>query len=130
MIFDTSFVIDIMSGKERAVAKLHELNKKGEPQLITALTVFELFSGLVRSTKPDIEKNKIMKILEGQLILRLDNLAAEKAGEIDGGLIKEGKAIGPIDSLIAGIALVRDEKVLTHNVKDFSKIKGLKLETY
>ena len=38
--------------------------------------------------------------------------------------------IQPIDCMIAGIALIRKEKVLTRNVKDFSKIKDLEIETY
>lgn len=130
MIFDTSFVIDVMNNDSKSVEKLHELIKAGEPQLITSLTIFELFSGLERSKKPMREKEKVLKILKGQLVLHLDNDSAEKAGEIDGNLVKEGRMIGPIDSMIGGIALIKKEKVLTRNVKDFSKIKGLEIETY
>ncbi len=130
MIVDTTFVIDLMRNEEKAVAKLHQLINKREPLLVTALTIFELFSGLSRSTKPSEERNKIMKVLKGQLILHLDNDSAEKAGEIDGTLIKEGNMIGPVDSMIAGIALVKKDVVLTRNIKDFSKVKGLDTETY
>ncbi len=130
MILDTTFVIDIMDNDKEAVNKLHELIKRGENQLITAPTVFELYSGMARSKKPANEKNKITKILNGQLIIHFDNDAAERGGEIDGNLIKDGKTIQPIDCMIAGIALVRKEKVLTRNIKDFSKIKDLEIETY
>lgn len=130
MIFDTDFVIDLMENKVNAATKLRELIKKGEPQLITAPTVFELFSGLARSEKPTEEKNKIVKVLKGQLILHLDNDSAEKSGEIDGALVKEGKKIGPVDCMIAGIALVKKEKLLTRNVKDFMRIRGLEMESY
>ncbi len=130
MIFDTAFLIDVMKNDQRAVSKLQELIQRRETQLITSLTVFELFSGVAQSNMPLKERNKVMNILNGQLILHLDNDAAEKAGEIDGGLIKEGKMIGPIDSMIAGITLVKKEKVLTRNVKDFSRIKGVEVETY
>ncbi len=103
---------------------------RGETTLITSLSIFELFSGLGRSKKPQQEKNKILKVLEGQLIVNLDNYSAEKAGEIDGSLIKEGNGIGVIDSMIAGIALIKKEKVLTRNVKDFSRAKGLIVENH
>lgn len=130
MIFDTCFVIDIMGKEEKAVQKLQELIKKGEPQIVTAITIFELFSGVAQSTMPEEEKNKIMKALKGQLILHLDNDAAEKAGEIDGMFVREGKMSDPMDSMIAGIVLMKKEKVLTRNVKDFLRIKGVEVETY
>ncbi len=130
MIFDTSFVIDLMNGDRKATSKLNELIKSGEPQLTTVLTVFELYSGLERSNKPVQERNKIINVLGNQIIIPLDGEAAEKAGEIDGNLIKEGRMIEPADSMIAGIASVRREKVLTRNVADFSKVKGLAIETY
>ncbi len=130
MILDTTFVIDIMKNEEKATAKLNELIRKGEPQLITALTIFELFSGITRSSKPREEKTKIMKIVGNQIVLHLENSAAEKAGDVHGTLVKEGNMIDPVDSMIAGIALIKKEKVLTRNVKDFKKVKELELETY
>ena len=130
MIFDTTFIIDLMERDEKAVIKLHDCIRKSESQFITSITVFELFSGLARCNRPKEEKEKILKTLTGQIVLNLDNDCAEKAGEIDGSLIKDGKMISVTDSMIAGIALVKKEKVLTRNVKDFSKINGLYVETY
>ena len=130
MILDTSFIIDIMKNDKKAIDKLEILIKSNETLMITAPSIFELFSGFARSSKPVDEKNKILKVLRGQLIVHLDNDSAEKAGEIDGTLVREGKMIGPIDCMISGIALIKKEKVLTRNAKDFSKIKDLEIETY
>ncbi len=38
--------------------------------------------------------------------------------------------IDPEDTLIAGIALINNETVLTKNVEHFSRIRDLKIETY
>ncbi|KAF5434089.1 putative nucleic acid-binding protein, contains PIN domain [Candidatus Methanophagaceae archaeon] len=38
--------------------------------------------------------------------------------------------IDPEDAMIAGIALINDESVLTRNVEHFSRIRDLKIETY
>lgn len=130
MIFDTSFIIDLMDRNGNALLKLNDIIKRGDSQLVTSLTIFELFSGLVRSKRPVDEKNKILKVLEGQTILVLDKESAEKAGEIDGHLISEGKCIGAVDCMIAGITLTKKEKLVTKDIKDFSRIKGLELETY
>lgn len=130
MILDTSFVIDLMQNAANAVVKFEELSKKGEPLSITTPTVYELFTGIARSTKPDVEKQKVMKVLNEQLALPLDHVAAERAGEIHGKLTKEGRGIGPLDCMIAGIALVKKEKILTGDIKDFSRVEGLEIVEY
>ena len=130
MILDTCFIIDLMDNNEKAVAKLRELELNNESIPITSLTVFELFSGLARSSNFDREKEKIVNVLSRQIILYFDEKSAEKAGEVDGYLAKKGEKIDAIDSMIAGIALSRNEKVLTRNVKDFSKVRGLGIEWY
>ena len=130
MIVDTTFLIDIMEKLPEAEEILNKLSKNGEPLLVTSLSIFELYTGIIRSQNPIKEKNKILKALQDQVILSLDEKSAEKAGEIDGILIKEGNMLGIIDCMIAGIAFIKNEKVLTRNIKDFSKIRGLKIETY
>ena len=130
MILDTSFIIDLMNRDEGAVKKLEELTRRGETQLITVVSIFELYSGVVQSKKPVEEREKVIKRLEGQTILHLERISAEKAGEIDGALIKSGEMIEPTDSMIAGIALTKGEKVLTRNIKDFKKVRGLVVEEY
>jgi len=130
MIFDTSFIIDIMSGNKAAIEKLGESIGKGEPEVVTAPTIFELFSGLAQSSKQELERKKIISVLSRVAVLRLEASAAERGGEIDGMLIKAGEQIDPIDSMIAGIALMNGETVLTKNIKHFSKVAGLKIETY
>ena len=84
----------------------------------------------MRSDKPLEEKNKVIKVLKGQLTLDFDNESAERASFIDGKLIKNGKTINPIDSMIAGIAIVNKQKILTKNVKDFIKIDNIEIEEY
>ena len=71
-----------------------------------------------------------MSILSDQPIIGFDRASAEMAGEIDGTLVRQGKRIGIVDSMIAGIALKSQEKVITRNVKDFSRIRGLEIESY
>lgn len=130
MIADTSFLIDFMEGKVDAVTKSSELLKLGEPLFMTAISSFELHTGLARSDRPKQEKEKIQRALAYITALPLTVAAAEEAGIIHGQLIKEGNRIDQNDCLIAGIALVRQEAVLTKNVKHFSKIKNLKIDTY
>ncbi len=130
MILDTDFMIDLMDKQPAAVDKYKECLVRDEPIHTTALTIFELFTGIFRSNRSVEEKEKVAQVLQGKPILHLDAKAGEKAGEWHGTFMKKGEMINVIDTLIAGIALVKKDKVLTHNTKDFSKIKGLQVETY
>jgi len=42
----------------------------------------------------------------------------------------EGLSAGPIDLLIAGTALSRDAMLATDNLKEFSRLKGLRLSDW
>ena len=55
---------------------------------------------------------------------------ARRAGEIRAALGTAGAAIGPYDILIAGQALARSLTLVTHNVKEFSRIKTLRFEDW
>ena len=106
------------------------LQQHKETLFVTTPTIFELWSGIAYSSKPEEEKRKVTAVLESQLILDLDKPCAEEAGKIDGMLVKQGATIEPEDCMIAGIAQHHDEPILTRNVKHFSRIKSVRLETY
>lgn len=55
-----------------------------------------------------------------------DDRAALIFGEIRAELERHGTPIGPYDMQIAAIAMANDLTLVTHNVKEFSRIKGLK----
>jgi len=129
VILDTTVIIDVLNKHPEAIAKLQELLEKNEPIIITTPSIFELWSCVAQSKKPEEEKQKIKQVLQHQIIWDLDEPAAEKAGLIDGTLISQGKQIQPEDAMIAGIALTNKDDVLTRNVKDFAKA-GVKVQTY
>ncbi len=126
MILDTTVIIDLMNNDTKIVEKIKKISG---PLFVTTPTIFELYSGITQSKKPIQEKKKILSILDSQLILNLDKNSAEEAGEIDGTLIKEGQQIDPEDCMIAGIAKIYEEKILTKDMH-FSRIKDIEIETY
>ena len=130
MILDTTFLIDLMKEDPAAVKKLKELERDKITQNIAALTLYELSVGIMLSTKPEKEKRKVLDTLASMNILDLNAKSAAKAGEVQGKLIREGKMIDPEDAMIAGIALLNNEIVLTKNVEHFSRIRALITETY
>lgn len=129
MICDTTFVVDLLRKNAKAVVKLDELLRATDPQT-TVLTVFELYSGLTRAGSTGAEEERVLQVLAQIPVVGLDHAAAKRGGKIDGDLLSAGKDIGPIDTLIAGIALARGKSLLTRNVRHFSRISGLQVETY
>ncbi len=62
--------------------------------------------------------------------LAFDDECAERYAEIRVRLEKAGTLIGPNDLLIAAIARVHGATLVTHNVREFSRVEGLRLEDW
>jgi tRNA(fMet)-specific endonuclease VapC len=45
-------------------------------------------------------------------------------------LEKRGQSIGPLDMLIAAQALSLDATLVTHNTREFARVKGLRVEDW
>ena len=58
-------------------------------------------------------------------VLALDLMAATRAAEPGSALRKAGVSIGPMDTLIAGIALAHGATLVTHNTDEFRRVRGI-----
>lgn len=130
MILDTGFIIDLMKEDSSSIEKLKKLVLNKENYEVSTPTIFELYVGIALSRRSEEERNNVLKILSDFVVVPLSLAQAEKAGEIHGSLIKSGQEIDVVDSMIAGIALLENETILTRNVRHFSRVKGLRVESY
>ncbi len=55
---------------------------------------------------------------------------ARASGEIRSLVRKAGAPIGPLDVLIAGQARARDLTLVTHNLREFAHVPGLRVEDW
>jgi tRNA(fMet)-specific endonuclease VapC len=62
--------------------------------------------------------------------LHFDDKAAHEYGKIRTNLEKNGNIIGPNDLIIASIAVANNLTLITHNVKEFSRVEGLIYESW
>jgi tRNA(fMet)-specific endonuclease VapC len=90
----------------------------------------ELFYGVQKSVKQKENIEKVHKFLDQFVSLSFDDKASEKYGEIRADLEKTGTPIGPNDLLIASIALANNVILVTHNTREFKRVKGLKIEDW
>ena len=130
MIADTTFLIDIMVSDKAALKKAREIDAKNSPISVSAPTVFELYVGLSLSSKAEAEKTRIMAVLESLPFFPLDLESSKAGGIIYGDRKRSGFVIDPEDAMVAGIARVRGEKVITRNLKHFQGIEGVGVELY
>lgn len=130
MILDTSFLIDLMNRDAAALSRAKALERSGEELRVPAPSLFELWRGVHLAAKTAQEAQKVTAILGGFPIAPLDAAAARRAGEVDAELIKRGAQNDPEDSMIAGIALVLGQPLLTRNGRHFSRVPDLQVESY
>ena len=134
MIGDTDFFIDLAHpGRPhhaRAAAKARDLEGRGIHIAMTAITRFELATGVEQFVRPEEERERVQSLLRSYPTHSLDGPAADRAGAIHGSLRKRGDVLGTADALIAAIALESREPLLTRNRKDFVLVPGLVLEAY
>jgi tRNA(fMet)-specific endonuclease VapC len=92
---------------------------------VPAAVVFELEVGIARSNQPARRRAQLDELLAAITVLPLDVKAARRAAEIDSALRKAGSPIGPMDTLIAGTALAHGATLVTHNLNEFRRVRGL-----
>ncbi len=131
MLLDTTFIIDLLRGDNpAALHRAEELDQRFESKGVASITIMELWRGALQSNQPDREKRKIAELISSLLAYPFQEMEAKKAAEIEVDLIKRGEMIDLEDIMIAGVAQVHNEPVLTRNLKHFSKIRDISLELY
>ncbi len=92
--------------------------------------LYELWRGVRLTIQPEREAEEVRYLLARFPTASFDAVAAERAGEIDAHLIRQGTMLDPEDTMIAGIALSLNEALVTRNVRHFAHVPGLRLVEY
>jgi len=107
-LLDTNICIYLI--KRRPERVLHELAKQTVGEVgISTITAAELWHGVARS----------------QSFEDFDSAAAIVYGQVRADLEKQGKPIGPFDTLIAAHALSLDATLVTNTEREFRRVPGL-----
>lgn len=94
---------------------------------VPAIVVHEIEVGILKSREPDKRKRQLNALLDAAVVLSFDRACAQAAAEVRAALEKDGAPIGPVDTLIAGTALAHNAVLVTHNVREFSRVVGLQV---
>ncbi len=132
VVLDTTILIHLLRGEEKAVNKIASLEQKNKILYTTQINAFELIQGIYGFGKNiDDELAALETLLEGVKVLDLSHFGAYHSGKLAGQLHKKGITINSTDILIAGIALANGvSTIVTRNEKDFARIPGISVDIY
>ena len=97
---------------------------------VSAITVAELAFGADKSDRPAQNHQAIEHFLLPLEVMAFDHDSALQYGQIKSILSKTGIGIGPLDTLIAAHAMRLGVPLVTGNVREFSRVPGLSVETW
>jgi tRNA(fMet)-specific endonuclease VapC len=128
-LLDTNVCITYMRGKDALLLQRFALHSPADIA-VCSVVVAELRYGAEASANPPKEQAKVDAFVAPYLSLPFDDAAARIFGEVRAALASAGRQIGPLDTMIASIALAHDLTLVTHNTSEFGRVAGLKLEDW
>lgn len=127
-LLDTNILSDLIRHPQGEVAD--QISSAGEDTVCTSIIVAaELRFGAAKSGSPNLA-DRVDLILSALDIQALEAPADRHYGKIRQQLTRQGMPIGANDLLIAAQALALDLTVVTANVREFSRVPGLKVENW
>ncbi len=98
--------------------------------MVSALTIYELITGCEKSTARERLLEEVNAFLAPFSKLPFSIEDAYRAGLLRASLEKKGTPIGSYDMLLAAQAVARGLTLVTNNIREFRRVKGLKLENW
>jgi len=127
IVLDTDICIYAINRKRPGVlsrVRDYDIGEVG----ISSITYAELRFGVENSAKTEENLDRLERFLLPLEILPFDAEAGRQYGRIRVELKRLGCPIGSNDLLIASHALALDATLVTNNVREFSRISGLRVE--
>lgn len=129
LLLDTNICIYMIKNRPPEVRKHFEQFVPGDIA-ISSITVAELQYGVEKSTAREKNALALEAFLLPLEIASFDTESALVYGKIRAELERQGKPIGSMDMLIAAQAIAHDFTLITHNLKEFDRVPGLRCETW
>jgi len=126
LLLDTNMCIYLIKKRPPSVLKRFDTLAAGT-LAVSSITVAELEFGVQKSQYPSQNQQALEQFLLPLVILDFDHEAARTYGKLRAWLEIRGKTIGALDMLIAAHALSKGLPLATNNVREFSRVPGLKV---
>lgn len=124
---DTSACVAILRRKPDSVRhKAEKAIRQGASLLISSIVPHELWYGVFKGSRVEENVWQLQAFLAwGVEVLNFDEDDARVSGEVRAALETSGNRIGAYDTLIGGQCLRHGFTLVTNNLSEFSRVRGL-----
>jgi len=123
---DTNTVIALLKNQPPVRSRLRRVASRGAVVAVSSIVLYELWYGVARSERRRENAERLRVFLSGNIDVRpFDEEDAAIAGDLRSALATAGTPIGPHDLLIAAQALRSGATLVTANVSEFARVRGL-----
>ncbi len=122
-VLDANTVIYYFQGKGRVAENL--LSRSPREIALPAVVVYELEVGTAKLGASQKRRRLLDHLVAGVTVLPFGLEEARTGAQIRVELEGAGMKIGPLDNLIAATALRHNATLVTHNVDEFGRVRGL-----
>lgn len=127
-MLDTNLCIRVL--RDRPVHLRERFNDEAEGLAISTIVLMELLHGAAKSAKPIDNRRTVEDFASRIEVVVFDAEAAAHAADIKAELERAGEVIGGYDLLIAGHARSRGLAIITGNLGEFTRVRGLASEDW
>ena len=131
IMLDCNVLIALLADRSPVIRKRFGTAAAQGSIAVSSIVVFELEYGIAKSTRKSSNAKALRELLANSLdVIAFDGDDALISGEVRAQLEALGTPIGSWDVMIAGHALRHGATLVTANVREFSRVEGLKLENW
>lgn len=127
-MLDTNICIHVM--KSYPAALLDKFNELAEQLCISSITLGELHYGAEKSARRAENLRAIQHFVARLEVLPFADRAAAHYGQVRAELERAGKPCGPHDMQIGGHARSEGLIVVTNNMREFTRMPGVRAENW
>jgi tRNA(fMet)-specific endonuclease VapC len=131
-LLDTNACIALINGNPSSVrGRFQKANEILAQMYVSTIVAFELWYGVAKSSRPEINAARVETFFAGPVrLIAFEEEDARAAGLIRSDLEAAGRPVGAYDLLIAGQAIRHKMTLITANVREFGRVRGLAWENW
>ena len=130
-MLDTNILVYVLNARPKHESVLERFDREDpRDMVVSSITLAELRYGIEKSRYRDDNRTALQRVLRALNVVPFETKAAEIYGTLRARLKAAGKPVGPLDTLIAAHSLALDLTLVSSNLREFSRVPGLRVESW
>lgn len=125
-LLDTNTCIYLLNGRHPELGKRMAMLSASDIA-VSSIVWFELMFGAAKSARRAEAEDRLRTFARQLEILAFDTAASEAAALVRAELESVGQPVGAFDTLIAGHAVALSATLVTHNTREFKRVRRLRV---